>query len=144
MAGTVSGATVIHRARGQYKLKVTLAVDASGDCTIDEIGPCYGKLVEVGYKPGTLATGVDITLTDKQTGASIIALSNFGVSNKVFHPTALITGNDGAAITSHANNPNVQRDIYLAGTLQVTVADGGNAMTGYLYLTVQEGPEQSA
>jgi hypothetical protein len=144
MAGTITGGTVFHRARGQYKLKVTLAVDASGDCTIDEIGPVFGKLIGVGYKPGTLATGADITLTEKATGATVFALGSAGTSNRYFRPSAVITGDDGAAITDHANNPNVNRDIFLAGTLQCTVAQGGVSTTGYLYLVVQEGPEQSA
>jgi hypothetical protein len=144
MAGTITGAQVFHRSRGQYKLKVTLLTDSAGDCTIDEVGPAYGKLVAVGYKPGTLDTGADITVTDKQTGAVVFSKDNAGTSNLSFHPTAVITNASGAAISAHANNPNVNRDIYLAGTLQVTVAQGGNAMTGYLYLTIQEGSPQLA
>lgn len=138
MVGTLTPTQVRSRGRGISKIRAVFTSDASGDVTVGDIGTVYGRLVAVGYKPGDLATGVDLTVTDKQTGASIIVLTNAGTAARWFRPTAVITDNVGAAVTAAATATGVDRDIYVAGTLRLLVAGAGATKTGELFLIFDE------
>lgn len=138
MAGTVSSVVLSHRSRGIVKLRVHIVVDASGVATAAPVGAVFGKLVAVGYKPGTLDTGADITVTDTLTGATIFSLTDAGTSPRYFRPTKDITGENGVAVTDGANNPNTNRDLYVNGKTTVAVAQGGVSTEGDLYLVVDE------
>ena len=142
MAGTVVVSPALHRSRGTCKINVAITVDASGNATATDLPEVFGNLVAVGYTPGTLATGVDITITDKTSGATVFSLTNAGTSPRYFRPTNDITTNVGVAVTDGANNPNTNRDIFLGGKLQIAVAQGGVSTSGALQLVVDESDQR--
>lgn len=142
MAGTLTKTVIRHRARGIVKLKAAFTTDASGDVTVGDIGPAYGQLVQVKYDAGSggtaLATGVDITVTDKDTGATIFSLTDAGTTGRTMRPTNIPTTNAGVAVT-----PGAGYDVgppIISGELRMVVAQGGNAKSGALYLVIQEMP----
>lgn len=143
MAGSIVGSLVQHRSRGIVRLKATITTDASGDATVTAVGSVFGKLVGVVYDPGAggtiLATGVDITVTDADSGATIFSLTNAGTSGRYLRPTAVVTDTAGVAVTAATTATDVNRDIYLAGRVKVVAAQGGNAKIGAITLIVDEG-----
>lgn len=138
MAGTLTPSTTRHRGRGLVRLAATLLTDAAGVVTAASIGTAFGRIVAVEYAPGTLATGADITIKD-QSGAAVITLTDAGTTPRHFRPTAVITTNAGVAVTAAATATLVDRDIFVAGSLTVEVAQGGNALTGSIAVIVDEG-----
>lgn len=132
----------VHRARGLIKVTQAIAVSAGGafDNTADPLGPVFGELVSVEYKPGTLDTGADITLTDNVTGAPILTLTNAGTANRKFRPTTVVTDNLGVAVTPAASAVDLNRAIFLAGPVRVVVAQGGVSLAGSISLIVAEIP----
>ncbi len=138
MAGTITGSKVQHRSRGLLRLKAAFTTDASGDVSLTKIGAAFGKVVGVIYDAGDLDTGTDITLSDGDTGATIFALTNAGVSDRFIRPTQVVTDNAGVAVTAAVTAVDVNRDIYVAGQLKLLVAQGGNAKSGSLTLLIDE------
>lgn len=140
MAGAITVVRVReNKARGLTKIKASVTVDASGVATATEIGSAFGRLVAVGYKPGDLDTGVDLTLTDADTGATVFSLTNAGTTARYIRPTAVITDVAGAAVTAAATANDVNRDIFLAGSLKLAAAQGGVSKSGELHLLIDEG-----
>lgn len=137
MAGSITAVKAEHRSRGVIKIKAAVTCDASGDASTTVIGVAYGKIVAIGYKPGTFDTGVDLTLTD-DNGTTLFSLTNAATSARYFRPTAVIATNAGAAITAADTAPNVNRDIYVAGKLKLVAAQGGNLGAGELHIVVDE------
>ena len=126
------------KGRGIAKVKVVITTAADGTVAETVVGSVQGRLVGVGYKPGTLATGVDITVKDYESGATVFSLTDAGTSARFFRPTQVITTVAGVAVTAATTAVDVNRDIFLSGKLSVTVAQGGNAFTGELHLIVAE------
>jgi len=138
MAGTIVAATTAHRARGVVKQVIAITCDAAGDASITVTGIGFGRLVAVGYKPGTLATGVDLTVTEAESGANILTLTNAGLTARYFRPSNDPTTVAGVAITDGANSPDSNRDIWVGGKIKVTAAQGGNLGAGELHLVIDE------
>lgn len=138
MAGTLAATTILHKGSGVKKIKAVLTCDGSGVVTAAVAGTAFGRLVGVAYKPGTLATGVDITVTDSDSGASLLVLTDAGLTARYFRPTAVVTSNVGVAVTAAATATNVDRDIYLCGKVKIAVAQGGAAGAGELDLIIDE------
>lgn len=139
MAGTITATSKSRKGTGIIRLKAALTTDGSGVVTAGIFGSAFGRLVAVHYAPGTLATGADITITDSDSGAAILTLTDAGTSNRVFRPTTVVTDNAGVAITAAATATDVNRDVYLAGPVKVAVAQGGATASGSITLVVQEG-----
>lgn len=138
MAGLAVPAAIAHRSRGVVRTDVTLVTDASGDASATVIGVGFGRLVGFLYDGGLDASAV-ITLKDKTSGATIVEYTTGTEGVPVaFRPTTIVTDPAGADITAADTAPNVNRDIYVAGKLTVTVASGGNAETGKIALIVDE------
>lgn len=144
MAGSIKPAPQLHRSRGVVRLKATITCDALGDATGVDYPEAFGRIVGVAYRPGTLATGVDITVTDKASGKAILVITNAGASALYFQPTAVATDNTGTALTANSgaggagNGPDVNRDIVVGGKLTVSAAQGGAAGVGGFDLIVCE------
>jgi uncharacterized membrane protein len=139
MAGSIVGSIVQHRSRGLVRLKALITCDASGDASVTVVGSLFGKVVGVIYDAGTLATGVDITVTDSESGATIFSLTNAGTADRFIRPTQVVTDNTGTAVTAAATAVDVNRDIFLAGRVSVVAAQGGNLGAGALTFLVDEG-----
>lgn len=134
----LTGTTIVNKGTGVKRIKAVLVCDGSGVIAASVAGAAFGRLVGVGYKPGTLATGVDITVTDSDTGATIFSLTDAGTTPRYFRPSAVVTTNAGVAVTAATTATNVDRDIYVAGKIKVAVAQGGAAGAGELHLIVDE------
>lgn len=138
MAGSVVPTAIKHRSRGVVRTNVTIVTDAAGAATATTVGVGFGRLVGVLYDGG-LDASATITLTDAKTGASIIAYTTGTEGTPVFfRPTSVVTTVAGAAITAADTAPNVNRDILVAGKLNIAVTGGGNVETGLLGLIVDE------
>jgi hypothetical protein len=142
MAGTATAAApVVHRQRGVVRIEVDLTTDASGDVTESVIGNAFGKLVGVLYDGGLDASAV-VTLKQKPgTGVSVPVLAyTTGTEGTpvFFRPTDIVTTDAGADISAAAEAVGVNRDIYVAGKLTITVASGGNAETGKIAFVIDE------
>lgn len=137
MAGTLTSYKTEHRTRGVVKIKCAITCDAAGDATATVVGTAFGALVAVGYVPGTLATGVDITVTD-ENGAALLTLTNAGLTARYFRPTADITTNAGVAVTDALTATDTNRHIFVGGKIKVGAAQGGNLGAGELHLVFDE------
>lgn len=140
MAGSIVGRKTYHKSRGITRLNVAITVDASGDATISDIGAAFGRLVGILYAPGSsgLDTGADITLKDKVSGATIFTLTDGGTSGLLIHPQILAAAQTKTAQTPAAGLV-VNTDIYLAGELQLVVAQGGVSKSGSIAFIIDEG-----
>lgn len=143
MAGTAAAAApVIHRQRGVVRIETALTCDASGVVSEAVIGNAHGRLVGVLYDGGLDASA---TITIKcYPGASSVSVPVIAYTTGTegtpvyFRPTKVIADSAGAAISASANAVNVNRDIYVAGKLTVTVASGGVSETAKLALIIDE------
>jgi hypothetical protein len=144
MAGTITATAKARKGQGIVRIKAAFTVDASGDATATVIGSAFGRIVGVAYDPtagagATTDTNADLTITDADSGAALVTLTNAGTTARYFRPTAVVTDNAGTAITAAATAVDVNRDIFVAGNIKLTVAQGGNATTGSISVIVQEG-----
>jgi hypothetical protein len=138
MAGSAVPTKIEHRSRGVVRTSVTITTDASGDASATVVGVGFGRFVGFMYNGG-LDASATITLSDTKTGASIFVYTTGTEGTPTFvRPTGIIVDTAGAAITAATTAPNVNRDIYLAGKVSITVADGGNAETGVIAIIVDE------
>jgi len=138
MAGTITASKEAGRKRGLVKLNALILCHTDGVADVTVFGEAFGKVVAFGYIPDTLATGVDITVTDTETGASLIVLTDAGTAGRYFRPSAVITDNVGAAVTAAVTAVDVNRDIYVSGKLSVAATGGGSLGTGSIFLVVDE------
>lgn len=142
MAGTAAPSTVTHRQKGVVRIEAAMACDASGVISETVLAEVYGRLVGVCYDGGLDASAV-ITIKQKPgNGAVSVPVLAYTTGTEgtpvFFHPTDIITDNAGADIAASANAVGVNRDIYLAGKVTLTVASGGVSETGKIALIVAE------
>lgn len=143
MAGTVSATKTTGKGRGIVKITASILSDASGVATATVVGEAVGRLVAVGYDPQNGAgaaydTGGDITVTDADTGATLVSFTDIGTSAFWKRPSAIVTTNAGVAVTAAATAVDVNRDIYVAGKIKVAGAQGGNLGTCRIILVIDE------
>lgn len=138
MAGTITAVSRSKKGRGLIRIDATLVTDASGVATATNIGSAFGRIVDVLYDGGLDASAV-ITLSDGVTGAALATYTTGTEGTPVhFRPTKGIFGSTGAAVTAATTAVDTNRDIFVAGTLKVGVASGGNVETGVLSLVIEE------
>lgn len=107
------------------------------------IGSFYGRLVGV-LMDGTAGAGAtmtvtaDILLTDAVTGAPVLSDLTFATSD-AYRPTQVITDNAGVAVTAAATAVDVNRDIYVAGKLNLAIANATTTDTGLVSFIFDEG-----
>jgi hypothetical protein len=146
MAGTAAaGAPVVHRPQGVKRIEVALTCTAGG--VVDEavIGEAYGRIVGVLYDGGLDASAV-VTIKAKPGAASLVSVPVIAYTTGTegtpvfFRPTDIVTTDAGADIAASANAVGVNRDIFVAGKLTITVASGGASETGKFALIIDETP----
>lgn len=137
MAGSVSPAVISHRSRGLVRLDLTMITDAAGAASATVSGVGFGRLVGVLYNGGLDASAV-ITIADHKTGSALVAYTTPDTAAHSFRPTTNVVDNAGAAVAAAASAPNVNRDIFIGGKIDVSVASGGNVKTGKLALLIDE------
>ena len=141
MAGSAVAVTRSKKGRGIVRVDIDLTC-AGGVVDATPIGSFYGRLVGV-LTDGTAGAGAtmtataDILLTDGATGAPILSDLSFATSD-FYRPTAVICDQAGAAVTAAATAVDVNRDIFVAGTLKVAIANATTTDTGRLSLIFDE------
>jgi len=142
MAGTATATVTSKKGRGIVRVDIDLAITSSTGLGPISIGSFYGRLVGVlfdgtaGAGP-TMSATTDVILTDFATGAAILSDLSFATTD-FYRPTTVVATNAGAAITASTSAPNVNRDIFVAGKLGITLANGTNGDTARLSLIFAE------
>jgi hypothetical protein len=139
MAGSAVATKIEHRPRGVVRTNINITTDASGNASATVVGTGFGRVVGVFYNGGLDASAV-VTFSDYKTGATLFTYTTGTEGTPTtFRPTTNVVDVAGATISAATSAPNVNRDIFLAGKVSVTVASGGNAETGTFALLVDEG-----
>jgi hypothetical protein len=142
MAGTITAVTrKAPSKRGLVSCVIDVSVTTSMAATT--IGSFYGRLVRVLIDPvagagSTLTSTTDILLTDHDTGAPVLSDLSAGAAAGAYRPTEAVTDNAGAAITPATTANDVNRDIFVAGALDLALANAGSAETGRIKLVFEE------
>ena len=116
---------------------VTIAIetDGSGNFSVDT-PELNGKLVQVQYDFGGLAATLDLTVTGKKTGMTMLGVTNLAAADARFAPRQPVHDNALAAMTYDGTRP-IEDFIYLAEAFSVVVAQGGTSVSGELHLFIE-------
>jgi hypothetical protein len=106
----------------------------SGAVSAQTIGSFFGRLVGVltdgtAGAGATMTTTADVLLTDANTGAPILSDLSFATSD-FYRPTAVVVDSAGAAITPATTANDLNRDIFVAGKLNLAIANATTTDTG--------------
>src|SRR5262249_41750464 len=102
--------------------------DASGNATVYVGSVLRGYLVALIYRPGTLDTGADLTVTGETSGLPILTKVNLGTGDSYLYPRALPTNANSA--TGPLGTIPAERIPLLRERIKVVVAQGGNTLAG--------------
>lgn len=109
------------------RLKVTI----SGDASDQKVGPLNGLIHSIYADNGTLAATADITITEAETGAPVLTITNLAADLR-YQPRDDVHSIVGAVATQ------ADERIPIAGELRIVVAQGGAGNSGTLYIYVEE------
>lgn len=117
------------------KFTFTLTTDTGGDAApVKQAVPGGGYLEWIEYRPGTIATGATVTVTDNYNGVAytLWTLAAAGTSNLRVHPeVAKVLNTDGSSLAFYAKQ-------WIVGELGVTISSGGASASGSLIVHVTE------
>lgn len=121
-----------------HKLEpVTITTDSSGAATVYIGTKIRGTLYALIYKPGTLDTGADLTITTETTLQPILTKVNLGTGNSFLYPRAKPSiANDATGGLN--STPSVPIPI-INERIKVVVAQGGNTLTGTIQAIIDDG-----
>jgi hypothetical protein len=142
MAGTIVATTSAGKGRGIVRVDLALTCVA-GAISATTIGSFYGRLVAVLMDPvagagATMTSTADVLITDHATGAPLISDLSFGAAAAQYRPTQAVVDSVGAAITPATTANDVNRDIFVAGKVDVAIANATTTDTGLLSLIFEE------
>lgn len=143
MAGTAVATVSSRTGRGIVRVDIALTC-VGGVVSATPIGSFYGRLVGVLADPtygsgATMTSTADILLTDAVTGAPILSDLSFGAAAFSYRPTGAVVDNAGATITPATTANDLNRDIFVAGKLNIAIANATTTDTGLLSLIFDEG-----
>lgn len=141
MAGTAIATVQNRKGRGLVRVDIDL-VCAGGVVDAQPIGSFFGRLVGVLTDPAagagaTMTATADILLTDAGTGAPILSDLSFG-TGEFYRPTKVVVDSAGAAITPALTANDLNRDIFVAGKLNIAIANATTTDTGRVSLLIEE------
>lgn len=141
MAGTAVATVTSRKGRGIVRVDIDLTCVA-GAVSAQPIGSFFGRLVGLmtdgtAGAGATMTTTADILITDAATGAPIISDLTFATSD-FYRPTQVITDNAGVAVTAATTATDVNRDIFVAGKLNIAIANATTTDTGRVSLIFAE------
>ncbi len=121
--------------------RIAITTDASGNATVylGTAAVIRGYLVALIYRPGTMDTGADLTVTGETSGTPLLAKSNLGTGDSYFYPRALPTNANSA--TGPLGTIPTERIPLLRERIKLVVAQGGNVGVGSMeaiYETVED------
>ena len=117
--------------------KFSITTDASGNATTISEQVCNGEIWDVQYVPtGTpFDATADLTITGAITGKAILTLTNLAAA-ATHHVRAAVVDTAGAARLYAAGGTAVADRIAVSEPIKIVTAQGGNAKTGTVYITV--------
>lgn len=119
------------------KITQTLTVNSSGDLTVTVGDSLRGTLYALFYRPGTLVTGADLTITTSVTNAPILTKVNLGTGNSWLYPRAKPSiANDATGGLN--STPSVPIPLVHEG-ITIVVAQGGTSTTGAIDIIYDDG-----
>jgi hypothetical protein len=141
MAGSIVATTTARKGRGIVRVDCALTC-SGGAVSAQPIGSFFGRLVAVLADPtygagATMTSTADVLLTDAVTGAPILSDLSFG-SAFAYRPTQAVVDNAGAAITPATTANDVNRDIFVAGKLNLAIANATTTDTGLISFVFEE------
>ncbi len=113
----------------RFAVAVTTAADGS---FTGYTPPFAGRLLALVIATGTLDVGTDWTITEEDTGAALVTLTN--VNSGRYQPRGATHGITGAASLYAAAGTAVEDTIPVMGRVKVVVAQGGNVTSGTLHV----------
>ena len=142
MAGTAVATVTAGKKRGIVRVDCALTCVA-GAISAQPIGAFYGRLVAVFIDPvagagATMTSTADILLTDHATGAPILSDLSVGAAANGYRPTQNITDSAGVAVTAAATATDVNRDIFVAGKLDLAIANATTTDTALISFVFEE------
>lgn len=128
MAGTITATTSSRKGKGIVRIDCVVEAISVTSIAAKPIGSAFGRLVGVYIDPtygagGTMDTSADILLTDALTGAPIISDLTWTTTPNMYRPTGVITTNAGVAVSAATTANDVNRDIFVAGKLNLAQAN---------------------
>lgn len=117
----------------RFAVAITTAADGS---FTGYTPPLAGFVHQVRFVDTDLDDTADITVTEEDTGAAIVTLTN-QAATATFMPRGATHDTAGAASLYAAAGEPVEDRIPAFGRIKVVVAQGGNAKTGTLYVYVE-------
>lgn len=141
MAGTIAASATSGKGRGVVRIDC-LVTCVAGAVSAQPIGSVFGRLVGILFDPAagagaTMTSTADVLLTDALTGAPIISDLSFGTGG-MYRPTAAVVDAAGAAITPATTANDVNRDIFVAGKLNLAIANATTTDTGRISFIFEE------
>lgn len=109
-------------------VSASITTNGSGAATAYTTDVLGGGFVESITITGSLDAGADLTITDDNTSAPVITLSN--TNSGTFRPRGATHDTAGAASLYAAGGTAVTDKIAVTGKIKVVVAQGGSAVSG--------------
>ena len=122
-----------------HKVSAAITTDSGGNATVYLGSKIRGYLVSLFYRPGTIVTGADLTVTAETSGAPILTKVNLGTANSYLYPRALPT--NANSLTGPLGTVPSERIPLMNERIKVVVAAGGDTLTGSIeavYETVED------
>jgi hypothetical protein len=122
-----------------HKTDTAIVTDAGGNATVYLGSVLRGYLVSLIYRPGTILTGADLTVTAEISGAPILTKANLGTDNSYLYPRALPT--NANSLTGPLGTVPSERIPLVKERIKVVVAQGGDTKTGSIeavYETIED------
>ena len=108
-----------------------LKVAITGDASDQHVGPLEGLIHAIYADKGTLAATTDITITESETGAPIVTITNLA-ANLRYMPRDDVHTIAGAVATQ------ADERIPISGNMHIVVEQGGAGTAGTLYIYVED------
>jgi hypothetical protein len=119
--------------------RIAITTNSSGVANVTLGSKIRGYLVALFYRPGTLETGTDLTVTAETSGAPILTKVNLGTGNSWLYPRALPTNANSA--TGPLGTVPSERIPLMKEGISVAVVGGGDTKSGTIeavYETVED------
>lgn len=120
------------------RVAATVTTAADGTAAVDT-AVINGVIESIVIDSGDLTAGaVDFTITDKDTGLTLLTITDKAAGVAAYPLRDNICGQTGADIAAAATSTNVWSRMPIAGKAHIVVAGGGNVKTGKVYFFVED------
>ena len=118
---------------------VSITTDGSGNATA-YTKDTYGRISAIRYVPDVstpLTATADLTITDNETGLTVMVITDIGSIALNLFPRAAMIDTTGAAVLYASGGQAVRDQIPVGGAIKVVVSGGGASKLGTLYFFIE-------